>query len=84
MDLALAADEDEHVAGPGSDELVDCVANGLDLVAVVVLFDPERPMANLDGKGPPRDLDHGHHGAIAGEVTREPLGVDGGGRDDDP
>jgi hypothetical protein len=48
-DLPLAAEEDQDVAGALGAELVDGLADRLDLVVVL----GDRPVAHLDGVGPP-------------------------------
>ena len=78
-DLALAAQEDQDVAGLLAHELVDGVADRVDLVALLlVLLGGERPVARLDRVRAARHLDHGR----AAEVGREALRVDRGRRDD--
>ncbi len=81
-DLALAAEEDQDVAGAGGAQLVDRVGDALDLVARLgtgVVGVGQRPVADLDRVGPARYLDD--RGLT--EVSAEPLGVDGGRGDDD-
>jgi hypothetical protein len=77
-DLPLAAEEDEDVAGPFGAQLLDRVADRLDLVGVVLGQD--RPVPHLDRVRPSGDLDDRR----AVEVRREPFRVDRRGRDDDP
>ncbi len=67
-DLALAGEEDEHVAVGLAQQPLDRVADRLD--RVVVLLD--RRVADLDGIGAPGDLDDRR----AAEVRGEALGVD--------
>ncbi len=60
VDLALARQEHEHVAGSLVREFLDRVENPLHLVAIrfVGLVVDERSVPQLDRKGPARDLDH--------------------------
>ena len=89
-DLALAGQEDQHVAGSLGAELAHRVDDRLGLVAldrlalVVVLAEvQERSVADLDGVGAPGDLHDGRRVAVAvGEVGGEAVDVDGGRGDD--
>ena len=82
MDLAFAADEDEHVTRAFAPELGDRVADGLHLITVVFGRDPERTVANLHGVRASGDLDDRHGCGVAREVVRESPGVDRGRGDD--
>jgi hypothetical protein len=75
-DLPLARQEHEDVAGALAPQLVDRPADAVDLVGAAL--GPERAVADLDRVGPARHLDDRR-----AEVLGEPLGVDGGRRDDD-
>ena len=71
--------------GPFGAELVDGVADRLDLVAVLcvsVLWVGDRAVADLDGVGAAGDLDDRRGLVVDGEVRGEALGVDRGGGDD--
>ncbi len=83
-DLALAGEEDEHVAVSGAfgEELVDGVQDALHLVALLVVRPvrvDERPVADLHRVGAAGDL---HDGRVV-EVRGEPRGVDRGRGDDE-
>ncbi len=67
-DLALAAEEDEHVAGVVALELLDGVADRVGLVGVVIVG--QRAVADLDGIGPPGDLDDRRIAEVAAEALR--------------
>ena len=93
-DLLLPREEHQDVAGALVDELLDRLDDRLGLVldhdltlsadvGVVVRLLDQRPVAELDRVGTPRDLDDRRRGAVRSrEVLREPLGVDGGRGDD--
>ena len=83
VDLALAAQEHQHVAGPGNRQLVDCVAHRLHLIAVVAGLVADRPVALLDRIRATADLHHRGRSLGTREVCREALGVDGRRRDDE-
>ena len=74
-DLALAGEEDEHVAGRVVEQLLDRVADRVD--GIVLLGG--RPVADLDGIRAPGDLDDRR----AAEVLAEAGGVDRRARDDE-
>ena len=95
-DLALAGEEHQDVAGTFAGQLADRVEDRLRLVAddrlplVVGLgYVDQRAVADLDGVGASRHLDDrrrprrlgGRARRDLGEVSREPLGVDGRGGD---
>ena len=93
-DLPLAAEEHQDVARPLGGQLLDRVADGLDLVPDVLLVGlvlllglgdlDQRPVADLHRVGAPGHLDHRRRVALGvGEVLREPVGLDGRRRDDD-
>lgn len=80
-DLALAGQEDQHVAGALARQLVRRVDDGvlhlhLALVFVTLL---QRPVAHFHREGAAGDFDHRRAVEVAGEA----VGVDGGGGDDD-
>ena len=66
-DLALAGEEDEHVAGPLAQQLLDRVADRVRLVALGLL---ERAVAHLDRVRAARDLDHRRVAEVAAEALR--------------
>ena len=72
VDLALARQEHEHVAGPLVRELLDRVDDPLDLIAVrfVGLVVDQRPVPQLDRKGPPGHLDHRRRHAVSWRSAR--------------
>ena len=74
-DLALARQEDEDVAGPFAQQLLDRIPDGVGLVGVLV----RRPVAHLDRIGAAGDLDDRR----VVEVRAEPLGIDRRAGDDD-
>ena len=80
-DLALAGQEDEHVAAAFAPELVDGVADGVVEAVFAALL--ERPPALFHRVQPARHLDHRRRPLARREVLREALGVDGGRGDDD-
>ena len=92
-DLALAGQEDEHVAGAGggdaasplperaAPELVDRVADRVAEIVVAAFL--ERPPADLDRIEPARDLQHRRRPVLRREVVGEALGVDRRRGDDD-
>ena len=57
VDLSFAAQEHEHIARALTPELLDGVADRLDLIAVVVARRPEGPVAQLDRVHTPGHLD---------------------------
>ena len=78
-DLALAGEEHENVAGAAGTELVDGVADRLDLVAVLrvsLLWVGDRAVADLDGVGAAGDLDDRRGLVVDGEVGGEAFRVD--------
>ncbi len=77
-DLALAGEEDEHVARALAHQLLDGVADRVGLVAVRIVCVLDRPVADLDRV---RAAGHLHHRRVA-EVAAEALRVDRGRRDD--
>ena len=84
-DLALAGEEDEHVAGRLAGELVDGVHDPGDLVERlrVVGHLVERAVPDLHRVRATADLDDGGRGTVGPrEVGREPLRLDGRGGDD--
>ena len=83
VDLPLAGEEHEHVAGPFPLEFGDGVDDGLHLVPLVVGVVPERSVADLDRERPPGHLDHRGVDAVGGEVAGEAGGVDRRRRHDD-
>ena len=86
VDLALARQEDEHVARTLCGEFVDGVDDRLHLIAVVarIVVGPltERPVPHLDRVGAAGDLDDGGGNTTGREVPGEPVGVDRRRRDD--
>ncbi|MPM43209.1 hypothetical protein SDC9_89882 [bioreactor metagenome] len=85
-DLPLPGQEDEDVPGALGRQLADRVADPLVLVLLhrraALVIGPgidQRAIAQLNGIRTSRHLDH--RGVV--EVPAEPLGVDGGGGDDD-
>jgi len=78
-DLALAREEDEHVARPFARALVDRLGDRLVQVDLAVGVPLRRPVPDLDRVQAARHLDDRR---IA-EVPGEPVGVERGRRDDD-
>ncbi|MDX6690909.1 MAG: hypothetical protein QOG15_2366, partial [Solirubrobacteraceae bacterium] len=87
-DLALAAEEDEHVAGPLADQLLDGAADRVDRVTIgpdLLLLVVERrlgaqwPVAHLDGIRAAGHLDDRR----VAEVAAEAPGIDRRARDDE-
>ena len=80
VDLALAAEEDEHVTVAFGGQLVDGVDHGPDLVAIVVrivgIVAAERPVPNLHRVCPALDDEHRCRGAVDAEVLGEARRVD--------
>ena len=86
-DLPLAGQEHQDVAVTLALQLTHGVADGVGLVAVRVVVGvvrvDDRPVPDLDRIAAPGDLDDRYLGSGGpGEVSREPLRVDGRGGDD--
>ena len=82
VNLALAAEKNQHIAGAVLNQFVNRVADCLHLIAVVVEVavevGSERSIPHLDRKGSARHFDD----RSVVEVLGESLRVDGGRRDD--
>ena len=82
VNLALAAEEHQYIAGTVLDQFINRVADRLHLIAIVVEVSvevgSERPIPHLDRKGSARHFDNGS----VVEVFGESLRVDGGRGDD--
>ena len=82
VDLSFAAQEHEHIARALTSELLDGVADRLDLIAVVVARRPEGPVAQLDRVHTPGHLDDRRIVTVLREMAGEARCVDGRRRDD--
>ena len=84
VDLALARQEHQHIAGSLVRELLDGVEDPLNLITIrlIRLVVDQRSVPHLDRKGPARHFDHRCGLTIGCEVLGKPLGVDRGAGDD--
>ena len=83
VDLALAAQEHEHVARALVAQFLHGVDHGLHLIAVVVGVVADGPVPHLDRVGAALDRDDRCRARLVPEVRGEAFGVDRGRRDDE-